>query len=218
MSDPIRRNLLKILRSYASEKEKRFGRQSHLWKAFDELKEAIGAAPSVRGYPTLRLRWSVGQGRWANVPWLALFDSRETDRMSDGVYVIFLFRADLSGVYLTLNQGASWTLAGYGLAGFKQLRGRAEILREKCAGLLARGDFAHRPRIDLRCDGKLAETYPHSTIAYRFYDVRDLPTDERLLFDLAVTLEAYRSLVPSSRVLGASAGPSKLRSLFRDVT
>ena len=34
----------------------------------------------------------------------ALLDDRETDTTQHGVYVVFLFRQDMSGVYLTLAQ------------------------------------------------------------------------------------------------------------------
>src|SRR5688572_2458938 len=61
--------------------------------------------PSVLERSTLKVKASIGMGNWAVVPWVALFDTRDTTSTKKGVYVILLFRADMSGVYVTMNQG-----------------------------------------------------------------------------------------------------------------
>lgn len=48
---------------------------------------------------------SPGQGVWAGVPWVAVFDRLITDSAQDGYYLVYLLKEDLSGIYLTLNQG-----------------------------------------------------------------------------------------------------------------
>jgi hypothetical protein len=51
------------------------------------------------------VRSSMGCGGWAKVPWLAVSDPSETTQ--HGLYLQYLFRADMSAVYLCLGQGAS---------------------------------------------------------------------------------------------------------------
>ena len=106
-----------------------FGKRNPLWAEFERVASALKGSADVVRFPNVVARSSAGQGRWATVPWIAALDSRETSKTSEGVYVIYLFRADMSGVYLTLNQGTSWVMAGYGGSGPAQLRERAAQLR-----------------------------------------------------------------------------------------
>lgn len=41
------------------------------------------------------------------VPWIAILDSNVTRTAQEGLYVVYLFRQDLSRVYLSMNQGAT---------------------------------------------------------------------------------------------------------------
>jgi len=50
---------------------------------------------------------SAEQGQWAELPWVAVFDRLITNTARQGFYIVYLFRSDLSGVYLYLNQGVT---------------------------------------------------------------------------------------------------------------
>ncbi len=54
---------------------------------------------------TIEVVWSVGFGNWARVPWIAFLDSHVTTTQR-GIYGVFLFREDVSGVS-TFNQGVT---------------------------------------------------------------------------------------------------------------
>lgn len=73
----------------------------------------LGESGQARRFPNVMVKWSAGQGNWATIPWIAALDSRETSRTSEGVYVVYLFCADMSGVYLTLNQGTTRVSAAW---------------------------------------------------------------------------------------------------------
>jgi len=53
------------------------------------------------------VKGSVGQGQWAHIPWVAIFNKNITTSATRGYDIVLLFQADMSGFYLTLNQG--WT-------------------------------------------------------------------------------------------------------------
>src|ERR1700751_5054239 len=57
---------------------------------------------------------SAGQGQWALIPWTAVFDRLITTSARHGFYVVYLFRADLGGAYLSLNQGVTIVRETYG--------------------------------------------------------------------------------------------------------
>ncbi|MFC1954560.1 MrcB family domain-containing protein [Chloroflexota bacterium] len=50
---------------------------------------------------------SVGQGNWAEIPWICVFDKSISVSAQQGYYIVYLFKSDMSGIYLSLNMG--WT-------------------------------------------------------------------------------------------------------------
>ncbi len=50
---------------------------------------------------------SAGAGNWSATPWIAILDILITDTPQSGYYPVFLFRDDMSGFYLSLNQGVT---------------------------------------------------------------------------------------------------------------
>src|SRR5437899_1584293 len=53
-----------------------------------------------------------GAGKKTRVPWLRLYDPRFSPHATDGWYVVLLFAADGSAVFLSLNQGTMKFLNG----------------------------------------------------------------------------------------------------------
>src|SRR5690606_22031386 len=45
---------------------------------------------------------SVGQGRWADVPWIGIFDKSITTSAQKGYYVCILFGDNMNSVFLTI--------------------------------------------------------------------------------------------------------------------
>ena len=82
-----------------------FGSNAEIWTVFEQLEIEFRGLPVVSSVVTLSVKASPGSGNWANVPWVAIFDSRAARSIRDGVYCVYLFRQDMSGFYLTLNQG-----------------------------------------------------------------------------------------------------------------
>jgi 5-methylcytosine-specific restriction protein B len=52
-----------------------------------------------------KIQGSIGQGKWADVPWFSILDKRITRTTQSGEYVVYLFAENMSAVYLTLAQG-----------------------------------------------------------------------------------------------------------------
>src|SRR5207302_266362 len=104
----------------------------------NRLRSAIEALPAVRAHPQVRVSWSLGLGHFARVPWIALMDQRETTSTQRGIYGVFLFPEDMSGVYLTLNQGVTDITNEHGRPeGRKILRERARTIRSNVSANLS---------------------------------------------------------------------------------
>ena len=58
-------------------------------------------------FDSFEIKASVGAGNWANVPWLSILNPKITTTTQDGIYPVYLFNADGSGFYLSLNQGTT---------------------------------------------------------------------------------------------------------------
>ena len=79
-------------------------------KIFRQIVATLRTTSVVKNYPNLLVRYGTGMGNVANVPWVAILDGRETKTTTKGIYVVFLFKADMTGLYLTLNQGVGKTV------------------------------------------------------------------------------------------------------------
>jgi hypothetical protein len=166
-----------------------------LWRHAKSLRVDLEASPIIRERSHLHVRWSFGQGAWARIPWVAILDDRVAKATSDGVYVIYLFREDMSGVYATLNQGITKAKAHLGAdAGRAMIRQRSEALR-RFAGPLRDAGFILTNDIDLHSEHAVAKDYQHGTVAHRLYEATTVPPTNELLDNLRLLLEAYGDAV-----------------------
>lgn len=177
-----------------------FGSSSSIWQLFSDneaLLKTIAWLPE-RIIP----KWSVGQGNWAKVPWIAFLDSRITDTTQRGIYVVYVFREDMKGVYLSFMQGVTDVMGQDGLP-----RGRArQLLRERAesmrAGLeeLKEYGFSLDNNINLNTGSPLGIDYEYGTIAYRYYDRESLLDDEAISRDLYNLLNVYDNFIAADKV------------------
>jgi hypothetical protein len=187
----IRDSLEAIMTRYASARANEPLGGNELRSTFKGVSDAIATSGAVSRRPTVVVKPSMGQGNWAAVPWISLLDTRETGTTQRGVYCVYLFRQDMSGVYLTLNQGVTEPKNRLGkVKAHEFLRQNAADLRRLCGGLLEHG-FRLDEEINLSADSGLGSDYESSTIAYKLYEVDAVPDDEDLLDDLEAVLRAY---------------------------
>jgi 5-methylcytosine-specific restriction enzyme B len=157
------------------------------------LAQSLAASQPIRSNPHLKVKPSAGQGNWAKVPWVAIMDDRETTSTQKGIYCVYLFREDCSGVYLTFNQGVMEPQRLHpGAEGKRLLRVRAADLRKGAMSMGGSG-FQLDEDIDLRSPAGLGADYEASTVAYKLYEKGAVPDDEVLLKDLSKVLGAYEA-------------------------
>ena len=206
---PVQYGLEGVLATFGEvRKTSPLGSQSHLWSVMDALKRDIQQLPSLGRHSNVRVSWSLGQGRWARVPWIAFMDERETTSTQRGTYVVFLFSEDLSGVYLTLNQGITDVIKAQGrTTGLNTLEVNAERMRSKIGSLREFGFIVDRD-IDLHTSPGRGRDYEHSTVAYKLYLKGAVPDDVSIDHDLDALLQAYATVLEKS----TSQAPSSQRT------
>ena len=134
---------------------------------------------------------SVGQGNWAMVPWICIFDRTITTSATKGEYIVYLLSNDCSELYLTFNQGCTE---------IRKKHNRKEtisIMRENAMKIAKQVDshgFSEDENISL--GGGLTELgllYQKGTIFYKKYEIDAIPDDSELLDDLSKMMDIYKS-------------------------
>lgn len=155
----------------------------------DEVRREVEAALENRS--GLTVEGSAGRGRWAGIPWVAVFDDVVTDSATREYYVVYLFHSEGSGVHLSLNQGTTATRTEFKAKTREVLRERAALMQRRLE------DFSNRlsvAPIDLGSRDELPADYCAGHAMGVSYLVDQLPSDEKLIKDLNLAVTAYRGL------------------------
>ncbi len=188
-----------------------FGRRHELWQAFRSLAGELSALPCAQKRRTLEISWSIGEKNWLKIPWIALLDRRETRTRQEGIYCALLFRQDMTGVYLTLNQGIARLKREVGRSVARtRLRERAGELRLLAEELIEHG-FRLDDLMDLRADAALSGDYDYTTVAYKLYERWAVPAEEVIAADLEALLAAYDRCLEPGKEYRTAAAPATIR-------
>lgn len=82
------------------------------------------------------IKGSAGQGQWTLIPWIAILDRFVTATPQRGFYLVYLFREDFSGLYISLNQGVTTVREQYGSEAKHALLARASDFIAKLGNIM----------------------------------------------------------------------------------
>lgn len=139
---------------------------------------------------TYLITGSVGQGNWAMVPWICIFNRKITTTATKGVYIVYLLSKDGNSLYLTLNQGCTDIRKNHSKKEtIAIMRRKAEELAEN---IDSRG-FLSDENINLGTGlTELAEMYQKGTIFYKKYCKDSVPDERELRDDLSKMMDIYK--------------------------
>ncbi len=152
----------------------------------NELITAVEALLDTKQTPYI-VKSSPGAGNWADVPWVAILNPQVTKTTQRGIYPVFLFRADGTGIYLSLGFGTTDLRQKYGLAEAKK---HALALRDSLRAnheMLKNWDDS----IDLKSSTVLGRSYEWASAGAKFYSLDNFPDDNVLAKDLQEILNIY---------------------------
>ncbi|HLL28028.1 MAG TPA: DUF3578 domain-containing protein [Xanthobacteraceae bacterium] len=187
---PLRETLQRILTAY--HKAKVDPLEGHPLAQFirhdaeDMVRESLGelgAGLLVEGSP--------GQGNWAAVPWISIFDPAITTSATEGYYVVYLFHASAPIVHLSLNQGTTAVRKEFSARTREILRDRADLMRKRIANY---AESIPVNAIDLGSDARLPGDYVAGHALGKTYALDALPNEAQLRADLQMIVRAYRAL------------------------
>ncbi|GGD08363.1 McrB family protein [Pontibacillus salipaludis] len=135
------------------------------------------------------VKGSVGQGNWAQVPWIAILHTNVTTSTQRGYYLGYLFSEDMKRVYLTFAQGITETS-----------KKEMERIKHGIRDITVVEDYNTSTPIQRASDIDLGQSskgkgYQESTALYIKYDRDHLPDEEALEEDLRAMVEIYKRFV-----------------------
>ncbi len=187
----MRISLERILNEFKVNKTKPFA--SDLLASFirKDVPQIFRKAANIN--PRFQVQASAGQGNWAEVPWISIFDSSITTTAQKGYYIVYLFDSEMGGVYLSLNQG--WTQYEQKFKPLKEARRQitrtSAMMRQSLKSQL--DDFSVAS-IDLHSDSSLPAGYEAGHICGKYYAKGTIPSDAVLIEDLRNLIGVYREL------------------------
>jgi len=135
------------------------------------------------------IKGSGGQSTGAHVPWIAVFNPDETTKAQQGMYVVYLFRADMQAVYLSLEQGVTDLVKLHGTKEARRiLTAQGEAIRANMPALQP-----YLAQIDLGVKADLPRDYEAGNIGALEYSLSNLPSARQL------AAKSIVRLVPSVR-------------------
>lgn len=149
------------------------------------------------------VKGSPGQGQWAEVPWVAIFDPAITDTAMSGYYPVLLFDTDGKRVHLSLNQGTTSVRAEFRGAARDVLSKRADLIRDRVKDFLS--TF---PTRTIHLDGeRLGRDYAAGHALGLTFTSSSMPDDDVLAEALSTMLRCYRALSFRGGLDFSEAGP-----------
>lgn len=214
----IRQGLEKVLKEYSTARSRQFKGHSLAHFIRNELPNTIRDA--TEGSDRFLFKGSAGQGTWARGPWVAIFDPIITTSAQVGFYPVYLFREDMTGVYLSLNQAMTEQKTLYKADAKTILQAKAQNYRAILGGDIGR---IVESRINLTPSSRLNDTsfYEAGNILAVFYPLNEIPVDSVLKSDLDFCMKLYSALIDGEAALEAEAqieGDEPVASSYEDAT
>ena len=79
----------------------------------------------------LTVKGSMGQGNKTDYPWVSILNRNITTSTKFGLYIVFLFKKDMSGFYLALSQGITYFTDTFGRKKYESARKVAKYFQDR---------------------------------------------------------------------------------------
>lgn len=134
----------------------------------------------------LLVQGSVGRGYQTPYPWISILNRNITTSTQQGLYMVFLFKKDMSGFYLTLNQGITYFEKKFGTKKFEKARQMVDYYQTQ----IDKGKYSFEPISLGAKKGEIGYGYEQATII-SFYYGKDQFTEANLQYGLQEILKIY---------------------------
>lgn len=134
----------------------------------------------------LLVKGAMGQGNKSNYPWVTILNKNITTSTQNGLYIAYLFKSDMTGFYLVLQQGITYFEKVYRRNKYKAAETVAKYFGDEIDS-----EIFEKEGIDLNSKkGDLGYGYEKTTIISKFYESGKF-TEKELKNDLSKMLDVY---------------------------
>jgi hypothetical protein len=134
----------------------------------------------------LLVQGSVGRGNRTPFPWISMLNRNITTTTQQGLYMVFLFKKDMSGFYLTLNQGITYFEKKFGANKFEMVRRMVDYYQTQ----IDEGKYSFEPISLGAKKTEIGYGYEQATIISFYYE-KDRYNLADLQFGLQEILKIY---------------------------
>lgn len=187
-----------IMEKYLTESKKVWEGNEFAAKMRQDFKSDLGDFISSF-YPNFEDNYKVSASKynkWIFIPWYGILNNNITSSVQNGYFVVFLFKLDMTGFYLSLNLGAKEFNDNYENYKGATLNKAAENFREI---LKDQFDIDYVPMdLGTHPEGKFAknqEDYQDGDVFSIFYSLEGGTTDEKLKNDIELLISMYEYLI-----------------------
>ena len=141
------------------------------------------------------IKSSVGNGRWAIIPWIVLFDTDISTSATEGIDIAYLFAEDMSKVYLSLAQGWTYYHNEFGTKiGQTKIKAVSNYWRKnlKLTSNTFNTKEIHLINPSKRYRTSLPRGYELGNIMSVEYNANNLPDNQKMEDDLALMIHKLR--------------------------
>lgn len=142
----------------------------------------------------LSFKGSMGQGNKTDYPWVSILNRNITVSTKYGLYIVYLFKKDMSGFYLALSQGITYFNDTFGKKKYEAARKVVKYFQERIED-----SYFSKQLISLfdTRKGTLGYGYEQATILSKYYESNKF-TENELIEDykrmLAIYDEIYQNM------------------------
>jgi hypothetical protein len=184
----MKKEFNEILETYLLDKSKKTNKDSRIHNLVinilpDQINNSI-----VYHKDKYHVSGSYGQGNKSEYPWIMISNKQITKSAQKGLYLVYLFRSDMKGFYLSLNQGITYYENSFGKDSFSNAQKVSSYFRE----LLNAEQYLSRIEL-ISKKNKLARGYEASNIIAKYYDLENF-SEMQLSQDLNKMIDLYNQI------------------------
>ncbi|PEP33982.1 AAA family ATPase [Bacillus wiedmannii] len=183
MSSNLREGFLRVMDEYLEAKKVEFTKHNLGSFVRNDMKKFFVNLSFIDKNKYV-VKGSVGQTKWANVPWFAIMNQKITKSTQRGYYIVYLFSEDMQRLYLTIAQGVTDTP-----------KEEIEIIKQEIRQHINMSSKVKRDDNIFLGTSSSAKDYANSTVAYIAYDANKMPSEKELVEDLEEMLRYYEGFI-----------------------
>ena len=179
-----------VLNNYLLPENSQFSSQMEYYKVIvNRIPEEISKLLDNKKY---KIYGSCGKGAKSLSPYVAISDRKITTSTQNGIYVDFIFKSDMSGFYLTIDQGITNIKEKYGNKLAKEKAEQAaEFFRSTISDIK---DFKSGLVSGHTKSGSLEDGYESTRVIAKYYE-KDNFTNEQIINDLENIVNIYNEII-----------------------